>query len=432
MRSLLFLAHRIPFPPNKGDKIRSWHALEHLASRFRLHLGCLVDDPADWQHVERLQALCASSCFVPLHPVLGRLASLRALLTGDALSIAYFQRRRLRRWVESVHAAERIDLQYIFCSAMAPYAGLGRLDRPASIVDFVDVDSAKWAQYAGMRRGPRRWIYQREARTLGQAERLIAAQADLGLFATPEETDLFRRQWPSLRAPLRAWANGVDTDHFDPAARVVAAAASPFAPGGPVLLFTGAMDYWANIDAVTWFADQVMPGLRRRRPDIRFCIAGSRPAPQVQRLAARPGIQVTGFVEDLRPCLRHAAAVVAPLRVARGIQNKVLEAMAMAAPTIVSPGALTGIAATPGTHLQVADAPEHWVEQTLALLRAPDKAADLGANARRLVVTEHSWMHRLDELDRLIDQVLAAHALTRLPSRLAEVPHPGGLAGASL
>ena len=248
MGELLYLVHRLPYPPNKGDKLRSFHLLKHLAARHRVHLGTFVDDPEDEAHVETVRALCASLHVARLRPCAARARSLRGFLGRQALTLDYYRDPELRRWVGETTARRRIDAAVVFSSSMAQYVDA----QPALplLVDFVDVDSAKWTQYGAARAWPLSWVYRREGRRLLAYERAVAHRAARSFFVTESESALFRRLAPESAASVEAMGNGVDADFFEPDA----ARPSPFAPGTLPIVFTGAMDYWPNVDAVTWFA----------------------------------------------------------------------------------------------------------------------------------------------------------------------------------
>lgn len=387
MQDLLLLIHRIPYPPNKGDKIRSYNLLKHLARDYRVHLATFVDDADDWQHVPTVEAMCASSHFAALNPLLARVRSLGALVKNRSLSLDYYQDAGMARWVEQTVAAHGIKRVMVFSSPMAQYVDGIRDAR--RVIDFCDVDSDKWRQYADKKSWPMSWLYRHEARQLLRYERQVASQYDASLFVSKPEADLFRQLAPESVARIGHFSNGVDTDYFSPEH----ALASPYAAGEKALVFTGAMDYWPNVDAVQWFCDDVFPALSAQDPALRFYIVGSRPNPQVQALAQLPGVTVTGTVPDVRPYIRHATLAVAPLRIARGIQNKVLEAMAMGTPTVVSPQALEGIDAVPDQELAVADGAPAWIA-TLGALLARDNR-DMGRAARARVEHHYSWPSNL-------------------------------------
>jgi len=389
---LLFLAHRIPYPPDKGDKIRAWHLLEHLTRRYRVHLGAFVDDPDDWRHCDKLRAICASTHFAGLNPRLRKLWSLRGLLTGEPLTLPYYRDAGMQTWVDSrLNAGVGRVLAY--SSAMARFVmAAGQTRR---VMDFVDIDSDKWRQYAASKSWPGSWLYRREGERLLDWERKVAAAFDASLFVSATEAADFRRLAPESSERIGYFNNGVDADYFSPERDYP----DPYPDGREAVAFTGAMDYWPNQDAVTWFAHEIWPRLREARPKLLFAIVGSRPTSAVRALAELPGVIVSGRVADVRPWLAHARVVVAPLRIARGIQNKVLEGMAMARSVVATPQALEGIPARPGEEVRRAVDAAEFVKETLAALAGPD----LGPAARARVLADFAWDSALTEVDRLLE-----------------------------
>nr|WP_248287473.1 TIGR03087 family PEP-CTERM/XrtA system glycosyltransferase [Massilia antarctica] len=394
---LLLLIHRIPYPPNKGDKIRSYHLLKHLARYYRVHLGTFVDDPDDWQHLPRVQALCASSHFARLDPTRARVRSLGALLANRSLSLDYYRDKGLREWVGATMAANKVERILVFSSPMAQYAEAYRQAR--RVVDFCDVDSDKWRQYAAQKSWPMSMLYAHEARQLLRYERKVALDSAASLFVSAPEAALFRQLAPESAERTGFFNNGVDTDYFTPHADYP----NPFIAGQQALVFCGAMDYWPNVDAVTWFAREIFPAVLARHPAAQFVIVGARPAQEVLQLAALPGVSVTGTVPDVRPYVAHAALCVAPLRIARGIQNKVLEAMSMAKTVVVSPQALEGIAAEPGRDLLLAADAPHFGAAIGQALDAP--RPDMGRAARHAVETQYGWSSNLAPVVSLLEQM---------------------------
>ena len=392
MANLLFLVHRMPYPPNKGDKVRSFHLLQHLAQRHRVFVATFIDDPDDAVHLPKLREMCAGLHVARLHPRRARLDSLRGLFTGEALTLPYYRDAVLQRWVDHTLESERIDAAVVFSSAMAQYVH-GRPDLPMWL-DFVDVDSAKWTAYAPQHRWPMSWLYRREGRLLLRFERTMAALARRSYFATDNEAALFRQLAPECAASVAAMNNGVDAVYFAPDG----GRPSPYAAGEMPIVFTGAMDYWPNIDAVTWFAREVLPRLRQSRPSLRFHIVGRSPTPAVRALAG-DAVVVSGTVPDVRPYLQHAAVVVAPLRLARGIQNKILEAMAMARPVVAASTCVQAITAQPGTEIMAADEPADYALAIEGLLDASWLAAQIGAAGRRRVLASYSWGAHMAVLD---------------------------------
>lgn len=401
MTKLLYLVHRIPYPPNKGDKIRSFHFLKALAEKYEIYLGTFIDDPADKPYVDELKAYCKDSCCVDLEPIPSKLKSLTGFLTGEALSLPYYRNARLQAWVDKTIAEWNIERALIFSSPMAQY--LSNQPRVSLVADFVDVDSDKWRQYAASKTWPASWVYRREAQKLLEFETHAAGLAKTTVFVSEQEAQLFRQLAPRVAEKISFVNNGVDTEFFDPQLSF----ACPFAENQAAIVFTGAMDYWANVDAVVWFAQQVFPSVKRQIPHARFYIVGSKPAKAVQMLAENdPSVTVTGRVDDVRQYIAHARLVVAPLRIARGIQNKVLEAMAMAKPIVATSAAMEGIPGNGSLQVAVADNPQEFAAQVVGLLQQP--FAPIMAH-RRYVQEDFSWQHNGESLCEMLSDTRSEH-----------------------
>ncbi|MBF0125969.1 MAG: TIGR03087 family PEP-CTERM/XrtA system glycosyltransferase [Magnetococcales bacterium] len=402
MDDLLFLAHRIPYPPRKGDKIRSYHLLRLLSQRYRVHLGAFVDDANDLPHATTLARMCGGETrFIRLHPLLARVRALQGLLTGSSLTLPYYNHRAMGQWTRDLLRRHPITRIVVYSAAPAQFVLHDVNPAIRRVIDFVDVDSLKWDQYASGRRGLSRWIYRREARTLLADEKRIAAAFDAALFVSEPEANLFKTLAPETSGKIDFWENGVDVDFFSPHGNHE----NPFDQGDRPLVFTGAMDYWANVDAVTWFATTVFPTVLAQIPRARFVIVGGRPAREVLALQRMPGITVTGKVPDVRPFIAWSKAAVAPMRIAQGIQNKVLEAMAMARPVLATPKAMEGI--------RIPDPMLRWVgdeAQTLAtlaidLLNGADEDGSqppCGPLGREHVLTHHNWSITLEKAAALV------------------------------
>ncbi|RJS94721.1 TIGR03087 family PEP-CTERM/XrtA system glycosyltransferase [Salinisphaera sp. Q1T1-3] len=395
MAELLFLSHRIPYPPNKGDKIRSYHWLRELAAHHTVHLGTFIDEAADWAHRDTLDALCQTTCYRALPRRRARLRSLRGLAAGQPLGFAYYHDRAFARYVANVLETRPIDAVLVFSSTVAPY--VESCVDVRRVLDFVDVDSDKWAQYArNGARGPMRWVYAREARTLARAERALAAAFDASVFVSPAEAAFFARGAPSIATSVHAIGNGVDTDYFD-AVRF----AGPAVEGPAQVVFTGAMDYGANVDAVRWFVENVWPTVRGHLPEATFTIVGARPTPEVSALARTPGVIVTGTVDDVRPYLAAAHVAVAPMRIARGIQNKVLEALAMARPVVLTPQAAAGLDELAPDFATEAESAEAFARAVCDRVRAGASCAGVPA-ARDYVSRHYAWPAKRAALEALL------------------------------
>lgn len=398
MARILFLAHRIPYPPNKGDKIRSWNILSHLAKTHEVHLGAFIDDPADWQHADVLRSICAETHFVALSPLKSRLRSLRSLFKGEALSLGHYWSNSMAAWVSrKLTPISGIDRVFLFSSPMAQFVLGKTLPTTRVVMDFVDVDSDKWAQYSRNNATPMRWVYRHEARKLLQFERKVAAHVDASIFVSSQEAALFRALAPESADKVFAVNNGVDHDYFSPDRPYE----TPFAPKEIPLVFTGAMDYWANAQAVLWFSNYVFPRIQTRAPAVHFYIVGGKPPANIKALGARHNVTVTGAVPDIRPYLAHAKVVVAPLRIARGVQNKVLEGMAMAKPVVATSQAADGIDCRRGMELIVAEGEDEFASACLDALNAPEDDP-LKARARARVIANYDWQHNLAEIPHLL------------------------------
>jgi sugar transferase (PEP-CTERM/EpsH1 system associated) len=400
--ALLFLCQRLPFPPNKGEKITSFNLIRHLGRQFDVHVGTFIDTPEDVPEIDRLRPYCAS-----LHverivkPWVWGSAVLR-WLGGLPLSFAVYRAAGLKTYVRKVLEQQQPVAIVTHSSNISHYALTPARTRVVRVFHFADVDSEKFVAYAQRATGWKRLLYRIEAQRVRAAETELAAGADAVAFVSDEEAALFRNAVNPTTARIVTIANGVDADAFDPGKSWP----RPAWGTGPAFVFTGSMDYQPNIDAVIWFADNVFPAVRTICDQAQFVIVGSSPTPTVKALASRPGVLVTGRVADVQPYLAHAAAAVAPLRIARGIQNKVLEALAMGRPTIVTTEALTGIG-TPGrTPVIVADGVEPWIEACVSVLQDPASAAALAAGARRFVAESFSWDARLRTLDTLLSSLL--------------------------
>ncbi|GKT11011.1 TIGR03087 family PEP-CTERM/XrtA system glycosyltransferase [Desulforhabdus sp. TSK] len=404
--NILFIAHRMPYPPNKGDKIRSYHILRHLALRHAVYLATLIDDSNDLQHVQSLSSLVNQLSLDVIHPAVKRLLSSLALLQYKPISAAYFYSRKLQAWIDNL--LDTVDMDLVFCSSSPTAEYLfrsrhnnGKLKRSCRIMDLMDVDSCKWRQYAERATGPMQIIYRLEAKALLRYEERIAGEFERLLLVSEAEKALFTQHITVPHA--QTMNNGVDLEYFSPSLR------SSLKTSSPTLVFTGAMDYWPNVEGVEWFSHNVLPRIQTIFPKVTFYVVGRNPAASLRKLAGKnPGVKVTGYVKDVRDYLAPADLCVAPLRIARGIQNKVLEAMAMAKAVVCTPEALEGIDAHPGEHvIEAGDAPS-FADAVVDLLGNKARAAELGRQARLFVEEHFSWPRNLSLLDDMLS-TLSAH-----------------------
>lgn len=397
--ALLYLVHRIPFPPNKGDKVRSFHLLRQLSKNYRVFLGAFVDDEQDWQYVGELDKYCQEVKVLGLNPRVAKLLCARALLTGEAMTLPYYRNAQMSRWVEQVVAANEIKRSVVFSSSMAQY--LAPFKEVRAVVDFCDVDSAKWTRYAADHKGVMAWLYRREGERLAKFERAVAQQCAASVLVSQAEAELFKQVAPESVASTYAISNGVDSDNFSPEHDLP----SPYSAGERPVVMTGAMNYWPNVDAAIWFAREIWPAVLAKHPRAKFYVVGMNPTEEVKALGQIAGVVVTGSVPDVRPYLRYARAVVAPLRVARGIQNKILEAMSMSRPVIASDTCAVGVDAQRGVEFLVAANEAEYQTHLDTLLNEPEKGDAIGVLARARVVSRYSWEAHLSRFDALIDPI---------------------------
>jgi sugar transferase (PEP-CTERM/EpsH1 system associated) len=426
---VLFLAHRVPYPPNKGDKIRSFHELRALVARgHEVHLLAFGDDSHELRHRTVPADLCASVVIVPLDRQRARLRVLTGLLGQRPLTLRYFGAPGMTREVLRILAEVRPGAVVPFCSSMVQHVPGEWIDR--SVVDLVDADSEKWRDYARHRRVPASWLYALEWRRLRRYERDILARAAHTVVSTEREASVLGAEGEgSHPRPVHVIPNGVDLAHYKPAASA-AWLSTPTGPAGPSPLrepgvaryvFTGALDYYVNVEGVRYFAEEVFPLVRARVPRAELLIVGPNPCAAVRRLGRRAGVTVTGFVEDERPYLGAATACVAPLRLARGIQNKVLVAMAAGRAVIATPEAVAGLRVVAGRHVLVGRTTQDLVELAVSVATSAERRERLEGEARRFVETEHDWAPPMARFVDLVETVAAG-------AGSASRPLPGGAA----
>ncbi len=377
---VLMLTHRVPYPLDRGDRIRAFHMLRTLAPHCDVALASMSQEPLTPEQRDVLASLTERCAVRRIDPRWSRLRGLAALATGGAITPACFFRRDLRRTLEQWQRERPFDAVLTYCSGMIRYArGLAPAAR--HVLDLVDVDSAKWAQYARQGRGPMRWVYAAEARRLRRIEAGGKDHLDAVAVVSDAEAAVYR-QTVGDHPRLTVLRHSIDADYFAPAPQAQTMN----------LLFTGVLNYHPNVQGVLWFAREVLPLLRSRcGGSLRFQIVGREPCAEVLALSGVPGVEVVGSVPDVRPYLRRAAVVVAPLRIARGVQTKVLEAMASARVAVCSFGAAQGILATPGEHLFACDSPRHWAEQIELALGNVAMRARVGRLARERIESHYRW-----------------------------------------
>ncbi len=394
--NILYLAHRIPYPPNKGDKIRSYHQIKHLAKTHNVYLACLIDDPHDFQYIDELKKLCKvvetsfRSSLKQLWP------TGLAFLRGQPLSVGAFYSRELQQKIHAILGSVSLDRIIVFSSPMAEY--VRDVKGVPKLMDFVDMDSEKWRAYSLYQKFPFSSLYRFEADRLGRYESTIGQEFEQSVFISSEEAQTLRDGVNGLRVAVVS--NGVDLEFFQKRELSTIPSSS-----GPTIVFTAAMDYFPNVDAVQYFCGEILPTVHESFPEVSFDIVGRSPDAKVRQLANSRHIHVTGTVPDVRPYLERAIVAVAPLRIARGVQNKILEAMAMGLPVVGTSNAFQGIAVGPDDGVRIADDPDQFAEEVLRFLNDASLRDLCGAQARTFVEQHCCWEDCGAELEKLVQEM---------------------------
>ena len=413
-KRVLLLTHRFPYPPNRGDRIRSYNLMRVLAESFDVTLACPHDEPVSDAELRHVNEICHSVITEPV----GKSRWLRAggsLLGGNSLTEGLFRHPSISEQILSLQQQRPFDAALVFCSSMFSYVDHDAFDDTPTIVDLVDVDSEKWRQLALDNAFPKNSIYNLEYKRVRALEQRIANRADAITLVSDDEAQLFRSLVPTS-PPVLGVSNGVDTDYFRPrsSSNPPWQGGSSAARGGSnkekltttQLIFTGVLDYPPNVEGMRWFCQEILPEIRTRL-DAQLNIVGRRPSQTVQGLAAIEGVNLIGEVPDVRPYLHAADIAISPLKLARGIQNKVLEAMACGLPVITTTQSAEGIDAIDGKELLIADEIESWVNSICHLADNADLRSKLGRSARKLVVDGYAWSARLKSINELLHQHLS-------------------------
>ena len=418
MKRLLFIAHRVPYPPDKGERVRALHEIMALAAPFRVTVAYLAHGPADPKAAEGLAPWCEKVLVAPAGGPRGLIRAGLWLLGGRSATEGYFRSPRLHRALRDEAARDPFDVAVGYSSSTLPYLLAARAR--ARVLDLIDADSAKWDAYAAAAHWPKSRLYGLEADRVRALERQALRRCDAVTLVSRAEAQVLGREGDRVLAV----GNGVDAEYFRPA--------RPAAPPGPSLVFTGTMDYRPNADGVSWFVREVWPALRREVPGITFTIVGRDPTPAVRRLAEAPGVMVTGGVPDVRPYLAEATLAVVPLLTARGIQNKVLEAMAMGRAVVGSSGALEGLDVDVGGDVCRADTPDEWRKAVAELLADTPRRVAMERSARACVLARYSWAARMKPLVDLCVGLASAPAAEAGARReeAGPAPAPGSVAQA--
>jgi sugar transferase (PEP-CTERM/EpsH1 system associated) len=390
---ILYVCHRFPYPPKRGGKIRPFNMIRHLAQSHEVVVCSLSRSDTETAEAQGIAPYCAEFHVAQVDNRIQSLRMVTTLPTPITASTSYFHSSRLARTIDRLLAQQRFDLIFVHCSSVAHY--VQHVRHIPKILDFGDMDSHKWLEYAHYKPFPLSMGYWWEGQRVLAQEKRLARRFDLCTATT-------RAEWETLDGygvtrSTDWFPNGVDSEFFAPAAQ-------PHDPD--TLVFIGRMDYYPNQQCMFDFCSNVLPRLRARRPSVKLQIVGADPSPAVRQLGSLPGVTVTGSVPDVRPFATRAALTVAPLRIARGTQNKILEAMAMGVPVVTSSAAAGGVDALPGEHLLVADTPEQVSAAVLGVLDDPAQRARLARAGRERVLSHHAWPSSMRRLDAIIERCL--------------------------
>ncbi len=398
--NILYLCHRFPYPPQAGSKVRAFHMIRHLARDHRVIVCSMARTDAEALAGNGLAEFCEDYRMVRVHEPLQVLRMLARLPTAEPSSMGYFYSGAFDREVRSLLEQRRFDLIMVHCSSVAPY--VKHVSGVPKLLDFCDMDSQKWLEYARYKRFPLSLGYRLEGLKLERAEAQLARSFEVSTVATMGELASLEQIAPG--AVGNWFPNGVDVDYFVP---------SGYPYAGDTISFIGRMDYYPNEECMVDFCATTLPLIRARHPAIKLLIVGAEPSPAVRRLGKIPGVTVTGSVPDVRPYVRGSAATVAPLNIARGTQNKILEAMAMGVPVVSSGIAARGVDAVAGEHLLVADTPAVFADAVLRILSDPMERQRLAVMGRERMRLHHSWDGAMKRLDSIMEQCLAQPGCSR-------------------
>ncbi|MFZ5759499.1 MAG: TIGR03087 family PEP-CTERM/XrtA system glycosyltransferase [Thermodesulfobacteriota bacterium] len=399
-KNLLFISHRVPYPPNKGDKIRSFNILKHLSKKYNIYLACMIDDKRDITASQNLHTFISGFYFDIINPFWKKIFSITAFLRSLPISVYYFYSNSVQQSIDSLLEKQHMDVIFCYSSPTAEYIfsskHYSKLQQSLWIMDFIDLDSYKWLQYSKASSFPMSVIYRLEAKFLRRYEKRVSKEFQHIFITTEAEKALFLQQ-VSLEANITPLQNGVDFHYFSPNHQTSIEKNEVYS-----LIFAGVMDYFPNIDGVKWFAEDIFPLILKKIPSVTFYIVGSNPTEDVKQLGQRPKITVTGFVDDVRDYYSIADVCIVPLRIARGIQNKVLEGMAMSKPTVCTPQALVGIEKTSKNELFVAESEKSFADSVVSLLQNKLLMQEMGMQARKFVRNNYSWEGNLQKLDSIL------------------------------
>lgn len=375
---ILFICHRFPFPPNRGGKIRPFHMIKHLACEHEVFVCTLARSAEEAEEGEELRGHCFQVDFSTVSEPWQTLRMVARLPTPTPSSMGFFYSGKLAGRIEELQRQHQFDCFVVHCSSVAQY--VSRVCSAAKVLDFGDMDSQKWVEYSSYKPFPFSWGYWWEGKKLALAERRLAHQFDLCTTTTRAELATLSELAPNIASDW--FPNGVDHEYFQPAGEGYDA---------DVISFVGRMDYYPNQECMMRFCAEVLPRIQAQRPNARLLIVGADPAPSVVKLGQLKGVTVTGAVPDVREFVRRSAIMAAPLAIARGTQNKILEAMAMGVPVVTSSIAANGVDAVKNEHLLVADSAEDCAQSILKIMQDAGYRRQLSMAGLARVRSHHDW-----------------------------------------
>ena len=390
--NVLFLSQRVPYPPNRGDKISTWRLVDRFRRNHDVRVVAFAHDQSDIDAAQKLCDMGIETTAIPHHEFWKKVKSLPLFLTNTPLTLGVYGSKKLQAKVDEL--AGWADIAYAFSSSMGAF--LENHSELQRVLHIGELDSDKWRQYSERTKFPMSAVYRREWRTLREYERRLAYMVTENVLCTHLEQEIFNEEIPGATSVVLR--NGVDLEQFFP---------DPESSEPNHLIFTGVMNYLPNVDGCLWFAKEILPRIRERHPDARFTIIGSHPTPEIQALNNEEGIHVTGFVDSVTGWIQKGAVAVTPLRIARGIQNKVLEAMACGMPVVGTTSATQGVEGKPGRDYIVADDATLFTDSVCELLADPAKARELGKTARRFVEDNYHWEVAFAPLDDIVAKCAA-------------------------
>lgn len=394
---VLFVCHRVPFPPKRGGKIRPFNIIRHLTGQgHRVTVASLARNEQERDEALGLAQQCERAIVEIIPDSVAWSRTVAWLPTSRPSSFGYFHSGALQRQIENELRTGGYDLVFVHCSSVAPYV---KSARSARILDYGDIDSQKWRDYSTHRAFPLSTGFWLEALKLERVERQLSERFDLCTCTTRGELDSLRQL--GVRTPADWFPNGVDTQFFAPAE-------APYDKN--LVVFVGRMDYYPNQQAAIGFCHEVLPRIAARRPTVQFQIVGADPSREILELGKLPNVSVTGSVPDVRPYVTRAALTVAPLQIARGTQNKILESMAMGVPVVCSERASGGVDAVAGEHVLTAQDTQQYVTAIAGLLDSPAERERLSRAGRERVLSRHSWASSMQRVDALIAGVIESRA----------------------